>query len=240
MGRNINEVESLEDMIGEDDDPEIEYKSCDKNHRNYDEFMNSVGAGTRFMAAHPGVPGCRRRSDLRLGVSRLPFLEPLGAGREAFYQFRLLTTLPWWSPCPAEAVTIAGIDAVRYTLCWTPPSIELTGVAFEAEPLIVSNVDADFSWEERCQYYERLFCEPEISLVCLCCAKKVEWSASCRSCLHAVGWHFCRHEQSLQKGFPVWKAESLYAGKLDIQRVLFPGLKIARNYRNIAAYVYLF
>ena len=56
------------------------FKIVDKFHRNWDRVMDGTDAGTTFKASQPGVPGCRRRSDARLGVSRLAFLEPVGAG----------------------------------------------------------------------------------------------------------------------------------------------------------------
>ena len=70
----------MEDTICEDNDPENPFKIVDKFHRNWDRVMDGTDAGTTFKASQPGVPGCRRRSDARLGVSRLAFLEPVGAG----------------------------------------------------------------------------------------------------------------------------------------------------------------
>ena len=58
----------------------------DINHRNYDEMMEETSEGTHFLATAKHVPGCKRRSQARLGCSRVPFIEPIGSSRENFYE----------------------------------------------------------------------------------------------------------------------------------------------------------
>ena len=69
--------ETMEDTIDEDT-PEKPYKVENECHRHWDELMEKTSAGTTFKATQPGVSASRRRSDARLGVSRLAFLEPIG------------------------------------------------------------------------------------------------------------------------------------------------------------------
>ena len=211
--------ETMEDTICEDNDPENPFKVVDKFHRNWDRAMDGTDAGTIFKATQPGVPGCRRRSDARLGVSRLAFLEPVGAGRENYYQCKLLLGLAWYCRDPAESKTIDGNEAVLYTLYWMPPKEEDVGVALCVEPLRVADVRVDFSWEERCKNLERFFCDAELGLVCQCCAGTAEWSGHCDSCRHAVGWHVCQHERNNNQT-AAWKPGTLHDGDLDVERVM--------------------
>ena len=96
------------------DEGECVYKVVDENHRNYDYVMEArVQPGKRFPAIFPGVSGARRRQDSRLGVSRIPLLEMSGAGREGFYQQRLLLSLAWWCRTPVETITVDGKDALQ-------------------------------------------------------------------------------------------------------------------------------
>ena len=56
---------------------------------NYDEYLESVPCGTHYPANQKGVPDCKRRSNDRLGCTRVPFIEPIGASRERFYEQKL-------------------------------------------------------------------------------------------------------------------------------------------------------
>ena len=82
--------------------------------------------------------------------------------------------LAWHCKEPAQLETIDGKDAVAYTLHWTAPRAEDIGVSLDVEPPKVSDVQVDFSWGERCRHFETLFCDPELDLVCPCCAGAVE------------------------------------------------------------------
>ena len=65
-------------------------------HRNYDEFMETIRPSTHFLSNAQHVPGCKRRVPARLGASRVPFIEPIGASRETFYESKLALGLAWY------------------------------------------------------------------------------------------------------------------------------------------------
>ena len=79
-----------EDTICENED---DGNPPDVMHRNYDRFMEDTGPGVHFLSATKHVPGCRRRVQTRLGISRLPFIEPIGNTREDFYEAKLVQSL---------------------------------------------------------------------------------------------------------------------------------------------------
>ena len=206
----------------DDEDPVDGYRVVDANHRNYDRFLEGVAAGTRFPATMQGVPGARRRHDARLGVSRMPLLEMCGAGRENYYQQRLLTSLAWWCPGPALPVTVNGKEALQWSFVWTPPSPEELGGA-KLEPVkmkICTGQEMGFSFEEYCVRLEKIFADPDLSAVCACCAGWAASSGKCESCRCATGWHHCRSNERWH-GDMLWRAGSLHAGHLDVQRCLF-------------------
>ena len=55
-----------------------------------------VRLGTHFLAITKYVPGCKRRAQTRLGCTRVPSIEPMGASREDFYECKLVLGLPWY------------------------------------------------------------------------------------------------------------------------------------------------
>ena len=76
-----------------DDVLEGDLRVIDNNHRNYDHYLENVAPGTMFASVFVGCPSARRRHDARLGVSRLPCLEPIGDQRESFYELQLFAGL---------------------------------------------------------------------------------------------------------------------------------------------------
>ena len=68
----------MEDTV---EDPEE--VPVDTAHRHYDETMERNAAGTRYASSAPHVEGARRRKQSQLCVSRMPFIECVGASREA-------------------------------------------------------------------------------------------------------------------------------------------------------------
>ena len=194
------------------------YRVSDRDHRNYDPYMESVPAGTSFAFIMKGCCGARRRNDSRLGCSRVPLLEPFGEGRENFYQQRLLLGLAWYSPVAPKKVVIADKEVTEWMFVWDPPPPELIGGAMlEHETLKVSTAEPSFSYEHRCKMLELKFGDPELGVACSCCAQS---AGSCGSCRFAVGWHHCRADPVKQNDL-VWRVGSLHGGRLDIQRVLF-------------------
>ena len=128
--------------------------------------------------------------------------------------------MAWHCREPAQLETVDGKEAVSYTLHWTAPKAEDIGVSLAVEPLKVSDVQVEFSWEERCRDFETLFCDPKLDLVCPCCAGVVERTGKCDSCRFAVGWHICHHEENTSNKIPAWKPGTLFDGPLDVERVI--------------------
>ena len=64
---------TAEDTVKDDDD-----FPSDHTHRNYDEAVDELTCGTHFLASAAHVPGCKRRHPARLGVARIPYIEPIG------------------------------------------------------------------------------------------------------------------------------------------------------------------
>ena len=60
---------TLEDTISGSDE---ELPPLDLNHRNYDAVLEETPEGFHFLATMKHVPGCSRRSQTRLGCSRVP------------------------------------------------------------------------------------------------------------------------------------------------------------------------
>ena len=86
-----------ENTIAEDEEGPI---PDDPAHRNFDALSSRyVEAGRALPCArdlHVHVAAARRRRNRDFCVARTAFLEPCGsAGREAFYEQKLLQGLPW-------------------------------------------------------------------------------------------------------------------------------------------------
>ena len=110
---------TLEDTIIEADDNLL----TDDHHRHSDPIMEHVPPGTHYKSPFRHVPGCRRRKTARLGVSRIPFIEPIGPSRELFYEAKLVLGLAWFCD---ELPEVAG-EGVEWRFKWTPPSEEDVG-----------------------------------------------------------------------------------------------------------------
>ena len=179
FGDGENASEALEDTLGDEDD-EVEARS---SHRHYDKFAQDMPSGTLMHSRAQGVPGLRRRKPGRLACSRVNFLEPIGARREAFYEQRLLLGLAWYCSEP-PFVDDSGAQSWRFS--WTPP--EETG-APDLEPLeLWIGADA-ISFERISHEIEMKFCASEHNLVCECCAMSLP--NVCPNCEFAVGFHWC-------------------------------------------------
>ena len=188
----------------------------DSSHRNYDQQMECTPAGTKFLACCKHVPGCRRRKQACLGVSRLPFIEPIGDSRESFFEQKLVLALPWFCPeQPKIAQDAEGNSCTEYTFCWDPPNAEELG-GQQLRPEVLKLGRKHVSFEMMCNRLETDFCDAELGLVCACCAEELPKSV-CPSCRHAIGWHRCE----LEPNHLVWRKGSLHAGSLDVQRVLY-------------------
>ncbi len=81
-GSLSREEETIEDTVEMDDEAVL----CDQNHRHYDLKCEKMLPGTKFPSRAQGLEVLQRRRQARLAVSRIPFLEPLGAKRENYHQ----------------------------------------------------------------------------------------------------------------------------------------------------------
>ena len=160
---------NMEDTLASDEEP----APPDLSHRNYDELMEETPPGAHFLASFTHVPGCKRRVQTRLGCSRVPFIEPMGATREDFYESKLVLGLPWFCPVKPEIVkNDEGQDVTEYTFQFDPPINEIGGNFLESEVLKLGR--SDVSFETMCHRLEAKFCDAELGLVCRCCAEEME------------------------------------------------------------------
>ena len=204
-----------EDTILDEDD---EAPPVDTAHRNYDELMEGTRPGTHFASTAKHVPGGRRRTQQRLGVSRTPFIEPIGGTREDFYEAKLVLGLAWYCPEMPKVVKNAdGHNVTEWTFRCDPP----TGVALggaELDPIILQLGRESLSFEVLCNTLERRFCDADMNCICNCCAEELPDSV-CDSCRHAIGFHRCQNPNN--RGHFLWRKGTLHAGVLDAQRVLY-------------------
>ena len=160
---------NMEDTLASDEEP----APPDLSHRNYDELMEETPPGAHFLASFTHVPGCKRRVQTRLGCSRVPFIEPMGATREDFYESKLVLGLPWFCPVKPEIVkNDEGQDVTEYTFQFDPPINEIGGNFLESEVLKLGR--SDVSFETMCHRLEAKFCDAELGLVCRCCTEEME------------------------------------------------------------------
>ena len=181
----------------------------DRDHRHYDEFMESQPVGTTYPGRFKGVSSARRRKHSQLCASRYASIEPIGESRERHYQQRLLLGLPWFAPACPELAEENGKRVVLWTLeAYLPKSIAAYNLP--AITLQMSSARASFSFEERCHHYEKLFASSEINLICPCCAGEVG-AGPCPACQYAVGFHVCPCPQNATVGHR-WRPGTLSAG----------------------------
>ena len=198
---------TLEDTM---EDGEAGYEP-NVSHRHYDPAVEAFAPGTRRSSACRHVPGARRRMNSCLGVSRTPFLEPIGAARELFYEAKLLLGLAWYCE---EGPQVRGDGELVWRFIWDPPPEDDVGARLARIEIRSSDEE---SWEERCAAIEETFCSGELGAVCSCCALETE--RRCKACRYAVGWHRCMSHTSRAR--LVWCKGTLHDGHLDAQRVLF-------------------
>ena len=209
---------TAEDTVKDDDD-----LPSDHTHRNYDEAVDELTCGTHFLASAAHVPGCKRRHPARLGVARIPYIEPIGESRENFYEAKLVLSLPWFCPeLPAETENGEVVWTFRCRLPELGQHVEIDDLKIGKHPP---------SFEMLCNRFEKLFCEQELDLVCRCCAGELP-GAACKTCRRATGFHLCSEQGEQHK----WRKGTLFAGPLDVQRALFnlhrsgEGTNVIRNY----------
>ena len=84
----------------------------------YPEKCQELDIGTLMASNAAGVPGLRKRKNARLGISRVPFHEPIGSRREAFYEQKLLLGLAWYC---SEAPLTNDDGSQCWRFVWKPP-----------------------------------------------------------------------------------------------------------------------
>ena len=218
---------TLEDTVLEDDGA----VQSEPGHRHCDAFAESILPGAVFPSIAAGVEGARRRRQARLAVSRVPFIEPLADKRETFYEQRLLLGLAWFCSEPPEQEEDGN---VVWRFRWEPPPEEqLGGVLLEPQELVLGREAVSF--EHRCAVLERRLCQSESDLICLCCSEEMS-DLVCDACRYAVGFHKCFRAGSFR-----WRKGTLFAGELDVQRVLFNlhrrGLPTAKLHQKADDYI---
>jgi len=241
-GEPVSAEKTQEDTISDTDDaPEP-----DLMHRNYDRYLeDDITSGSHFKSSVPGLPGCKRRTQMRLGVPRVAFIEPIGTTREDFYECRggpktlssntimytthetthnspcghkLVLGLAWYCPEKPEVKTDEqGHQHTIWQFRWDPPPPEdLDGAVLGCETLKLGG-EHSVSFEMMCNRLEAIFCSEELNLVCKCCAGELH-ASPCQACRYAVGWHQCRLEGN-DRTCKLWRKGTLHAGVLDVQRV---------------------
>ena len=184
----------------------------DEGHGDYDAGASAVAAGTRFPCAQLRIvcPGATRRQNSNLLVPYSSFLEPLGPGREKFYEKRLLFGLPWHC-------------FTKPTFEGKPPNVESTWTfatgaphapeAFHTLVMKDRQIAEGRTFEEACVAFESAYVAQ--GLCCACCESIV---GGCALCAQAVGWHVCPDEGAGQQR---WRAGTLHSGKLDMDSTLW-------------------
>ena len=115
--------------------------------------------GSLFQSVRQGVGGARKRKCARLGVSRVPFIEPLGDKRENSYEARLLLGLPWYC--------VEKITEDKWLFRWDPPEDVvayaplLAGTELRIAPGLTN------CFEQICADLEKEICKPSHALVCV-------------------------------------------------------------------------
>ena len=132
--------------------------TVDTAHRNYDELMEATPQGAHFLANFKHVPGVRRRRQSSLGVSRVPFIEPIGNSREDFFEAKLVLGLPWYCPTLPEVVHREdGSKCTEYSFRCDAPE-QLGGQ--QLDPLVLKLGREHVCYEVLCERLERRFCAP--------------------------------------------------------------------------------
>ena len=200
-----NEACTIEDTLGDEED----VVAPEPHHRHFDSAADEIQAGSSYPAIVKHVNGARRRQQARLGVSRVPFIEPLGAKRESFYEAKLLLGLPWYcTEWPSK-------ECDSWTFVWDPP-VDIGGAHINGGELKIAP-ELALSFEQHCADLEKDICKHDHNLICECCAE--ELGSLCKACRFAVGFHYCQNPEG--KHHCVWRKGTLFAGHVDIYRVMF-------------------
>jgi hypothetical protein len=194
----IRRGEQTQENTIEHDDEDV---LCDEYHRHYDEFAEKTNPGTKFHSRGVDCDIYQRRRQARLGVCRVPYLEPLANKREDYWQQRLLLGLPWYCQEPPKTVN----GELEWTFKWDSPVPNLK----PTELKIGSNHAVTF--EEEAFKTEQHICTIK-GIICECCR-----GDRCKSCLHATSFHRCIKIPDRM----LWCKGTIFGGTIDYQRILF-------------------
>ena len=124
------------------------------DHRHFDPYAAALPEGGDLQCdGYPMRHSAKavKRSNLALCVPRSSFLEPLGAGREAFYEQRLLFGLPWFCEIPT---TLREIDG-KLKPCWTfASSAPCVPQALRSFAMTERRLEDEKTFEQLCKNYE--------------------------------------------------------------------------------------
>ena len=201
----------------------------DPTHRHYDHRVSrQVAPGEKWpCCASLGISSeaAVRRQNSNFLVPRSAFLEPLGGGREAFYEQRLLFGLPWHCPEPPSFQGVPPHTKGRWTFETGAPH---TPEALQRFSMVDRVVEDNKTMEEMCVAFERAYASQ--GKCCPCCENL---GSQCATCSHALGWHVCdkdvatlRLEVPLEEREEVtaearWRAGTLHNGRLDVEGTLW-------------------
>ena len=196
---------TIEDTILECED----LHRSDPSHRHFDRGCEAMDAGTCFPSWAKHIPSLRRRQQGRLGISRPPTKEPLGAQRESYYEQKLVLSLAWYCSSLPETSS----DGSAWTFYWDPPA-DIGAADLPPKTLHIAQ-GAPVSFEQVCWDLEQQFNDDAHGLTCACCLG--ERGSVCKSCTHAVGFHRCEKSPASLS----WRKGTLHGGSLDVERTLF-------------------
>ena len=132
-----------------------------------------------------------------------------------FYEAKSLLALPWYcEELPKAIAEEAGKGESEWTFRCKLPVVTLEPLAFKV------GGGKNVSFEVMCDQLETRFCAAELNIVCRCCTEEIPGSP-CKSCMHATAFHRCCNPHAGDDHKFRWRKGSLFAGTLDIQRVLY-------------------
>ena len=195
----------------------------DPTHRHYDQRVSLLKAGDKFPCARLRIASetAVRRQNSNFRVPRSAFLEPLGGGREAFYEQRLLLGLPWH--CPRKPSFEGAPPHTKSR--WTFETAALHTPEMLRKFTMVDRVVEDSkTMEEMCVAFETEYASKD--RCCPCCDIA---SSQCTTCSHALGWHTCEKDVAALgpdlsdelTAEPRWRAGTLHNGKLDVEGTMW-------------------
>ena len=95
-----------------------------------------------------------RRGNMDMCVPRSGFWEPMGAGREAFYEQRLLLGLPWFCKASAGHRRVDGETKPCWTFTTSAPRVPPNLLSFS---MVERRLEQELLFEQLCLNYANAF-----------------------------------------------------------------------------------